>query len=204
MFTYRQLCAKILPAVELLKSGPAESKPSSPMLPKSFSVRTLLSLITLICVALAIWHHRAMQQQRLVQALLDAGARVTYEHEVDANGRPVTSPPGWLLRLLGPDYLYGVWGVGFYPEPPQEADELIKLLDEMPGVKRVAIWPGGKGRTSSPTLDGGLTDKGLFHLLSKHPKLVHLSLLHAKLSLAGISALDHHPALASQFKVAGD
>ena len=177
------------------------------MLPKSFSVRTLLLLTTLVGVALGIWQHRATQQRRCVKSLLDVGARVTYEHEVDAHGRRATSPPrfSWLLRLLGPDYVYGVVGVTLYPEPPQEADELIKLLDDMPSVKRVAIWPGAKGRTDSPPkAAGGLTDKGLSHLMAKHPKLGHLSLLNARLSSAGVSALESHPTLKSQFDLADD
>jgi hypothetical protein len=171
------------------------------MLLKNFSIRTLLLLITSLCVALAIWTYRAKKQRRFVAALLNAGARVTYDYEIDADRRPLRKPLklSWLARRFGDDYFYEVVGVTLYPEPPQEADDLVKLLDDAQSVKFVAIWPGGKGRSILPPMaNGGLTDEGLDHLLSQHPKLAHLSLTSARLSPAKVARLKDHPTLSAQ------
>jgi hypothetical protein len=168
------------------------------MRPKSFSIRTLLLLTTLLCIGLAIWTYRARKQQRLVASLQAVGARVSYDYVFVSRGAK-SGEPRWLSRILGQDYFHDVVGVNFQPEPPQEADELIKLLDDAPSVNRISIWPGCKGRTTSPeTATGGLTDEGLAHLLSKHPGLVHISLLHSRLSPASIARLKKHPTLVSQ------
>jgi hypothetical protein len=172
------------------------------MLPKSFSIRTLLLLTTLLCAVLATWTYRAKKQLRFVAALLSAGARVTYDYQIDADRRPVRKPPrlSWLASRFGDDYFYEVVGVHLYPEPPQEADDLVKLLDDAQSVEFVAIWPGGgKGRSFLPRMaDGGLTDNGLEHLLSRHPGLVHLSLHNARLSPTNVARLKDHPTLEAQ------
>jgi len=167
---------------------------------RSFSVRTLLLVTTLLCTLLAIWIYRAKEQQRSVQAIRKTGARVRYDYEMSTSSGKVAKPPvwPWFIASLGPDYFCNVAAVTFYPEPPQEADELVKLLDGLP-VSHVAIWPGGKGRRTSPAIaSGGLTDKGLTHLISEHPNLIHLSLLHARLSPAGVDMLESQRNLAWQ------
>lgn len=165
------------------------------MLPKSFSIRTLLLLTTLLCVGLAIWNYRARKQQRLVASLRAVDARVLYDYA--ASDKP--GEPFWFSRVCGQDYFHNVVGATFYPESTEEADELIKLLDDAPSITKIAIWPGGKRRTTlQDTEPGGLTDDGLAHLLAKHPKLVHISLLSARLSPAGVERLKQHPTLVSQ------
>ncbi|WP_254509814.1 hypothetical protein [Anatilimnocola floriformis] len=168
------------------------------MLPKSFSVRTLLLLTTLLCVGLAIWTYRANRQKRLVASLHGVGARVVYDYVIVPRGAKL-GEPFWLSRSLGQDYFHNVVGATFYPEPTEEADELIKLLDDAPGITRIAIWTGAKGRASVSSKEpGGLTDKGLAHLLAKHPNLAHLSLTSARLSPAGVEQMKKHPTLVSQ------
>ena len=53
----------------------------------SFSLRTLLVVITIFCVALGYWVHRANRQKAVVKWVEDNGGYVHYEFELDEKGR---------------------------------------------------------------------------------------------------------------------
>ncbi len=76
-----------------------------------FSVRTLLIVLTIFCVALGWKVERARKQREAVAWVDEMGGSVSYDYEVDG----VLKPPGpkWLRNLLGIDYFDDVVGVGF-------------------------------------------------------------------------------------------
>jgi hypothetical protein len=145
-----------------------------------FSLRALLLLTTGVCICLSIWAYRANTQHRAVTAIRAVGARVDYS--------PTTlfswTPPSWLVDATGPDFFFGVKLVILYPEASESTDEQIKLLGGLYSLKRLAIYPGCKGRTGTLLTDqpGGLTDEGAEYLLKYRRSLRHLALLSARLS----------------------
>ena len=79
-----------------------------------FSLRTFLIAVTLFCISLAWWLHRAKQQREAVQAITNAGGWVHYDYQVgdsravdiDPQARPWE--PQWLLELVGIDFFHDV------------------------------------------------------------------------------------------------
>src|SRR5262247_3320064 len=77
-----------------------------------FSLRTFLAAITVFCVLLGWWLHRAKVQREAVAAIRDGAGRVHYDYErldfltgdIDAEARPWE--PAWLLALVGIDFFH--------------------------------------------------------------------------------------------------
>ncbi|MEX2026407.1 MAG: hypothetical protein WEH44_03885 [Pirellulaceae bacterium] len=71
----------------------------------SFSLRTLLVFITLLCIFLGIWMERALRQHEIVNAIRDAGGWVEYEME-EANWMRNEAEPLWQKNPFGRDLLH--------------------------------------------------------------------------------------------------
>ena len=73
-----------------------------------FSVRTLLIVLTILCIWLGWKVERARRQREAVAFVHEMGGSVNYDYEVDNDGRfaPNAEPPGpkWLRRQLGVDF----------------------------------------------------------------------------------------------------
>ena len=67
----------------------------------TFSLRSLLVCVTVICISLGIWLERARRQQEIVKAIRDAGGHVEYEFE-DAKAIP-RREPFWHSAPYGQD-----------------------------------------------------------------------------------------------------
>ena len=76
-----------------------------------YSLRTLF-LLTLFVSLLMSWYavkmKQAMAQKKAVEAILAEGGAVQYDYQIDEQGRAIKGAkgrgPGWLRKLLGPDY----------------------------------------------------------------------------------------------------
>jgi hypothetical protein len=93
------------------------SAPASPQLLRRFArfnLRTFLIAVTLFCVLLAWWLHRARQQREAVKTIATAGGWVHYDYEIKDIRSGVVDPdaqpwePRRLLDLIGIDFCHDV------------------------------------------------------------------------------------------------
>jgi hypothetical protein len=77
------------------------------------SLRLLLTLLTLLCIGLAIWTQRAHQQKAIVDRIKQTGGGVHYDFEPWADGMVVEGSrvPQRLRDLVGVDYFHEVTDV---------------------------------------------------------------------------------------------
>jgi len=82
-----------------------------------YSLRTLLVVVTIFCVALGYWTHRANRQKAVVKWVQEHRGLVYYDFQYDDKDKYIVDakPPGpkWLREFLGKDYLATVVGVDF-------------------------------------------------------------------------------------------
>lgn len=75
----------------------------------SYSLRSLFVVVTILCVALGYWTHRANRQKAVVKWVEENGGGVYYDFHVDEQGYLIDNlkPPGpkWVQKYLGKDYL---------------------------------------------------------------------------------------------------
>ena len=84
--------------------------------------------MTLVCIGLAIWTHRAREQRRIVEHVRRATGVVSYDYEdvpVHVGESPQSPVPQWLLDTLGVDYFHSVTEVGI--EDPALLPKLSRL-----------------------------------------------------------------------------
>jgi hypothetical protein len=162
------------------------------------SLRTVLVLVTLLCVVLGLWIVPAERQRRAVAAMEEFGGRVEYEGY---------DPKGFLRRWLPKDYFDGVREVHFYrqTEPGlvhenQVTNTGLAHLQGLTGVQ-------GVGLNSTQVTDGGLahlqrlaslkglwlndtqvTDDGLMYL-KRLTRLQWLNLFSTQVTDAGVAQL---------------
>lgn len=82
--------------------------------PVRFTLRTLLLVVTILCVWLAIHTQRASWQRQLVQQIQKSWGEVEYVQKVQSSLRPGGRPshvPSWLLKSLGEDFFYDIKSV---------------------------------------------------------------------------------------------
>ncbi|MCA9169973.1 MAG: hypothetical protein KDB23_19995 [Planctomycetales bacterium] len=108
------------------------------------SFRTLAVLVALGCVWLASESNRARRQRSAVESLIKAGAKVTYDYEVDARGTLIANanPPGplWLRHLVGNEFFERVDSVSL-PESmsAEKNDAILAHLQNLPDVRGVNL-----------------------------------------------------------------
>jgi hypothetical protein len=127
----------------------AKPPPSRPWL--RFTLRLLLAFITLLCLALGLWTHRAREQRRVVQRIQQSGGHVYYDE--GPMFIPVVmsrSTYDWLDKALGHDFHVRVASVIIFD------CELVRDLDKLPGLMRLHVY------------DSALTDDDLKVLLRCH------------------------------------
>jgi hypothetical protein len=92
-----------------------------------FTLRSLLTLVTLGCVGLGVWTYRAGEQRRIVNVLRNAGATAFYD-SAEAEAATMAWPP---VQWLGIDHFKSVRGVSGCPiglmEEATRLDTLITL-----------------------------------------------------------------------------
>src|SRR5688572_6398198 len=68
-----------------------------------FSVRSVLILMTLLCIGLGTWTYRSQRQMRAVEAITNAGAEFCYSYQVNSE---VVRPRSDFGNQIGKTYNY--------------------------------------------------------------------------------------------------
>jgi len=113
-----------------------------------FSLRTLLVVLTLLCVWLGIKVNSARNQRQLVAKVHELGGQVKYDYEFLAPFGQISPPPemDWLSRNLGVDYFHDVVSVGFGDDseasnhsgqPLGELGTVLPLLQRVPTIRKL-------------------------------------------------------------------
>jgi hypothetical protein len=170
-----------------------------------FSLATLLTVVTVGCLALGFIANRAQNQRRATTMVERCGGWVLYESDPGTdNPGPTRNLPGprWLRELLGIDYLANVKeveGISFSPSNGCEPD--LTLLKGTPRLKHLTMVGGlriseGEYRTLErlPSLRGigaqwcEVSASDLEHL-GRLRNLDRLSFYHANIDEAGMESL---------------
>ena len=105
-----------------------------------FSLRTLLVVMTVLCVWLGFKVNAARRQKEAVEAILKAGGEIFFDYQLEPpTGQPDkfnfdfdqnVSPPGpaWLREQLGEEYFREVYAVRFFG-PTISASVLPQLVN---------------------------------------------------------------------------
>jgi hypothetical protein len=115
-----------------------------------FSLRTLLVLMTVLCVWLGFKVNAARRQKEAVLALRETGAMIVFDYQLrTVSGLPqkkidlTRSPPGpvWLRKLLGDESFGNVIIVQLHtfdlPGPPGRLD--LSLLQNLPTLSSLMV-----------------------------------------------------------------
>lgn len=99
----------------------------------TLSLRTLLSLVTVLCVWLGLHVNRASVQRRAVERVEALGGSVYDDYQLDAQLRLLpnaTSPgPGWLHSILGIDYFATVEAISLHRCSVRDLAFIASLTD---------------------------------------------------------------------------
>lgn len=137
-----------------------------------FSLRTVLLLVTLLCVALSVWVVPAERQRRAVQAIEALGGSVEY-----AGPDPFSTevfPKPLLRRYLPPDYFDDVDVVSL--NASRITDKDLAYLQKMTSLQKLFLD------------DTQITDSGLAHLEGLKG-LQRLNLIGTKITDSGLVRL---------------
>src|SRR4051812_10801957 len=96
-----------------------------------FTLRLLLAAVTVLCVALGIWTHRARVQRQLVERIRQSGGDVTYDLQSSVGGVGLgpLHVSSLLIPWLGNDFFHDV----------SDADvREAKLIRELPRLRNLA------------------------------------------------------------------
>jgi Ran GTPase-activating protein (RanGAP) involved in mRNA processing and transport len=101
----------------------------------SYSLKTLLLVVTVLCVLLC-WKLQAVNKQRqAVSAIRKVGGDVIYDFEKE---------PHWLARFVGIDFLHDVIDVRIHinSEGPQDIHSIFPYLSQLRRLKILSIYDG--------------------------------------------------------------
>jgi hypothetical protein len=139
---------------------------------RSFSLRMLLTLVTVFCVGLGWKMYRVQNLRRAVKEVQRLGGDISYIHQLS---RPPEPPgPMWLRRLIGDDLFVEVGQIQLYSE--QTNDETLAILARLPRIDSLIVK------------SDGVTDKGLTNL-AKATGLKALDLRSANVTALGFVQL---------------
>jgi hypothetical protein len=101
-----------------------------------FSLRTLLTITTVVCVWLGMKINAAREQRQAVAALHQFGP-IEYDDEVDPDSTKHIPRPdrGWIERLFGVDFFHDVVRVNLGGLPESGLDNSIPYLRRLPGLR---------------------------------------------------------------------
>jgi hypothetical protein len=175
------------------------------------SLRTLLVLLTAICIWLGWQVERARKQREAINAIAERGGGTSYVWEIepkDGMGRstkPACPLPDWIRQLFGDDLLFPVSTVWL---GPNFTDDDLSIIQSFDSSRLLALNLSGSKITDSGLarlprmarlrtmgLDNtSITDDGLRHL-AKFPNLTYLQMLDVKISDAGLLNLQSNKRL---------
>jgi Leucine-rich repeat (LRR) protein len=124
----------------------------------SISLRSVLILLTALCIWLAILATRARHQAQAVAKIAARGGHLRFDYEShDAKVKNRPRPPEWLRKAVGEEYFRNVVSVGFNKNGGigglKVTDDELTVIDHLPGLTTVEL-----------SNNRGITDVGLKHL----------------------------------------
>jgi hypothetical protein len=180
-------------------------------LPLRFSLRTLLAVITILCVVFGWRINRARLQREAAQMVRAAHGFVVYDYELRSDLEPLDDrakpwEPAWLQSLVGIDFFHDVTGVRMCL-PASDVD-IAPSLKRLPRLR--SLWLRGVHFDDATLRTVGrlkrleyfvvatttITDDGVAEL-SDLPRLRHVDIRLAQLgdrslqSLARLPSLEH-------------
>lgn len=140
---------------------PADLKPNAPKTKPNrrwfkFSLRTLLVLMTVLCVWLGLQVNAARRQREAVTAILKAGGMITYDWQYGPPAKPTgnylvdygqslnnsASPRWpWLSTVFGDDCFQSVTGVLFNTPNPNATKANYDQIAKLPALKFFCLGP---------------------------------------------------------------
>jgi hypothetical protein len=102
-----------------------------------FTLRLALVAMTVLCIGLAVWTHRAREQRRIVEQIEKTWGSVTYDYEQIPTPKVPTaksSVPKWLLDRLGVDFFHSV--VRAHVRGDVDLDQVSRLTS----IRELTIW----------------------------------------------------------------
>jgi hypothetical protein len=176
-----------------------------------FSLRVLLTVLTLTCVALGVWSHRATQQKRLIGLIKSRGGEVKYgfeaQYRLASTGTGRSSVPRWLLEHLGEDYFHDVTFVLLRDpallselarfgrlESLMIADSRLNDVSSAPiarlkTLKALSIYPQGDNPAVTDIGNGSLD------MFAKLPALETVNAFGSQITTTGLESLAHSKSL---------
>ena len=100
-------------------------------LPLRIGLRTILLVVTVLCVVLGVWSTRSVRQRRVVAAIQELGGVVEYASD-EAN-----SLQTFLAQRLGPDFTFEIYSVDFSETDIHDGN--LELISELPSVVSVYL-----------------------------------------------------------------
>lgn len=140
-----------------------------------FSMRTLLIVMTLLCVGIGWKMNQVRNLRRAVAEAQRLGATISYFHELDATTSPAEPPgPKWLRRIFGDDFFEEVDQIQIYND--QANDDTLALIAKLPRIRSLIVR------------SNAFTDKGLASLAGAS-ELETLELTSANVTASGYANL---------------
>jgi len=136
-----------------------------------YSLRTMFVVVTVFCVWLTIIVNRARDQKWAVDAVLELGGEVIYEHQWGVSGPP---GPEWLRRFIGDEYFFSVYRVDL--DNTKADDTTLASIKRFTDLEHLTLR------------DNQITDAGLEHLKGL-TNLYGLDLSNTKITDAGLMHL---------------
>jgi Leucine Rich repeat len=173
-----------------------------------FSLRTLLVMMTVLCVWLGIQVNAARRQKQAVEAILKAGGSVNYTYQLRPDADRFVGPgfsmfpcarnasipgPTWLRKLIGDDYFRTAFQVQIALNDEDSSKAAIRAIANLPTIRCVSLIVRER---DSKVQDSVLAPLG------RLTKLERLSLRDTQVSGEFLSQLDN-PAGMVQLSITG-
>ena len=178
-----------------------------------FSVRGLFVLVSVVAIWIARMANEARHQRHVVEVVVNLGAEVTYDYQLDASFEMLKNArmpgPEWLRDWIGEDFFINVSHISFFGKGICDAqfESMVDDLARLRKLRGIDFWDSD---VSDDTLElvgirfrslywldvpsKKITDDGLIHLRTL-TDLQHLGLFDSNINGTGIAHLSALPSL---------
>ena len=169
-----------------------------------FSLRTLLVVMTVLCVWLGFKVNAARRQKEAVEALLESGNfEVYYDYQCspvpgqpgdyNIDGEALPHGPAWLRKLLGDDFFCNVVGLQYLRQPRGVAESCFAQIARLPDLRFIYLT-GARIATSRNAGEDRPINSSDLSILSGLTKLEKVDASYTAVGRSGLVALDRSQA----------
>jgi hypothetical protein len=166
------------------------------------SLRTVLLLVTLLCIWLGIKVNQARRQKEAIAALKSIKSHIAFYHQLDDEGRvnyrDEPSIPAWLRQITGDDFFQRVWAVSGgdaaftdeYAARLSAFDHLtwLRIVDSPAGDESLATIGNTESLETVQIINTPVGDR-FMHRLAQAKQLQHLELQSTQVTSDGFAKL---------------